>query len=291
MKVSSEIFHGDCAGLLANLRSESVDLVFTSPPYCIGKPYERVKTIADFTKLLEEVIPPLVRVTREGGSICWQVGAHIRNGVLTPLDYVVFGLMSKIPGVVLRNRIVWTFGHGLHSTNKFSGRHEVILWFSKGTPKMFNLDSVRVPQRYPGKTHASGPNKGKPSGNPRGKNPGDVWEVPNVKARHVEKTLHPCQFPVALPQRFVRALTQRGDLVLDPFMGSGTTGVAAAMEKRSFVGAEVKADYVEIARQRIQDAQLGVASVRPWNQSVLSPDPSKKVAKMPEGHFLFNEMP
>src|ERR1041384_3300304 len=93
----------------------------------------------------------------------------------------------------------------------------IFLRYSKGRRYRFDLNAVRVPQKYPGKKHYKGPKKGKLSGNPKGKNPSDVWEIPNVKSRHVEKTKHPCQFPVALVQRLVRALTLPGSLVVDPF--------------------------------------------------------------------------
>ena len=123
----------------------------------------------------------------------------------------------------MRNRIIWTFGHGLNSVRRFSGRHETILWSTKGDSLEFNLDEVRVPQKYAGKRAYKGPHKGELSGNPLGKNPSDVWEIPNVKAKHIEKTEHPCQFPVAIPQRLIKALTHENALILDPFMGSGTT--------------------------------------------------------------------
>lgn len=85
-----------------------------------------------------------------------------------------------------------------------------------------------------------------------GKNPGDVWIIPNVKANHVEKTIHPCQFPVELIERLVLALTNKGDWVLDPYIGVGTTAIAALIHERRAIGAEILPEYVEIARKRIQ---------------------------------------
>ena len=125
-------------------------------------------------------------------------------------------------GLKLRNRIIWRFNHGLHCKKRFSGRYETILWFTKNDEYVFNLDPVRVPSKYPGKRHFKGPKRGQLSGNPLGKNPSDIWDVvqqdwedevwdiPNVKANHPEKTEHPCQFPVELVQRCVLALTQPG---------------------------------------------------------------------------------
>ena len=149
----------------------------------------------------------------------------------------------------------------MNSSKRFSGRHEIILWFTKGNNQVFNLDSIRIPQKYPGKRAYKGVNKGNFSGNPLGKNPSDVWDIPNVKANHIEKTSHPCQFPVALPQRLIKALTNVDGIVLDPFMGSGTTGVASIIEKRRFIGAEIKNDYFDIAKSRINEAKIGRAHV------------------------------
>ena len=183
--------------------------------------------------------------------------------------------------LILRNRIIWTFGHGLNSTKRFSGRHETILWFTKGDDFQFNLDDIRIPQKYPGKKSYRGPHKGELSGNPLGKNPSDVWEIPNVKANHVEKTCHPCQFPVAIPSRLIKALTNENDLVLDPFMGVGTTAVAAIMAKRRFVGSELAPEYYSIAKERIKEAVNGKIKIR-QDKPVLVPNPNMAVAKLPK---------
>ncbi|WP_343675397.1 site-specific DNA-methyltransferase [Paraburkholderia heleia] len=279
---AAALFHGDAFDLIEAIPDESVDLIFSSPPYCIGKQYESARSVEDFRSMHGDLIPELVRTLRPGGSLCWQVGSHVKNGVVMPLDYLVFAEMMRFPEMRLRNRVIWSFGHGLHCSNRFSGRHEVVLWFTKGDEYKFNLDAVRVPQKYPGKRHTRGPKKGAPSGNPLGKNPGDVWDIPNVKAKHVEKTAHPCQFPVALPQMFARALSAPGDLVFDPFAGSGTTGVAALLEGRRFLGAEIEDSYIEIARERMVQAIDGTVAVRPWDKAIHVPDKSTKVARLPE---------
>jgi adenine-specific DNA-methyltransferase len=131
------------------------------------------------------------------------------------------------------------------------------MWFTKGDITRFDLDAVRVPQKYPGKRFYKGPRKGEWSGNPLGKNPGDVWEIPNVKSKHPEKTEHPCQFPTALARRFIRALTAEGDLVIDPYLGSGTTAVAALMEGRNFIGGDISPAYFGIANRRLADLSNG----------------------------------
>jgi len=189
--------------------------------------------------------------------------------------------MQSFPDLALRNRIVWTYGHGLHCSDRLSGRHEMILWYTKSDNYVFNLDEIRVPQKYPGKRHYKGPLKGEISGNPLGKNPSDVWDIPNVKANHVEKTIHPCQFPVALALQLVRAFTNSGHLVLDPFMGSGTTGVAALLEGRRFVGAEILKKYYKVAEKRCVEAIEGKVKYRSPEVAIYVPDPNTAVAKMP----------
>lgn len=279
---------GDCLNLLRALPNSSVSLVVTSPPYCMGKEYETSTSVEDFVCAHEALLPEIVRVTKPGGSICWQTGYHVRKNEVFPLDFAVFEIMSRISDVKLRNRIIWTYSHGLHATTRFSGRHETVLWFSKGATNVFDLDSIRIPQKYPGKKHYKGPKKGQFSGNPRGKNPGDVWDIPNVKGNHVEKTLHPCQFPVALAQRLIRALTMPGDVVLDPFLGSGSTGVAAMLEKRRFLGTEIDPSYINIATGRLADACNGRALVRPLDKPIFKPGPGLAVANSPI-HFIREE--
>lgn len=293
------LHYGDCMDLLHGLPNESVDLVVTSPPYCIGKAYEDPHNdIKTFKEQHELMFDELYRVVKPGGSICWQVGYHVSEKCVVPLDCIVYDIFTshserlEYP-FILRNRIIWTFGHGLNSTNRFSGRHETILWFTKGQQTVFNLDDVRVPQKYPGKKSYKGENKGKLSGNPLGKNPSDVWtdslpeestdvwDIPNVKANHVEKTNHPCQFPVAIPSRLIKAITDKNALVLDPFMGVGTTGVAAVITGRRFVGAELQKSYYDISRQRILDASNGTVRIRPDIPTMI-PNPNTGVAKLPD---------
>ena len=250
----------------------------------MGKEYEKSNSISDFILSHEKLAPLLVRALKDGGSLCWQIGHHVDKGVVTPLDALVYSVFSQQDNLFLRNRIVWTFGHGVHASRRFSGRHETILWFTKGQGFYFDLDAVRVPQKYPGKRHYKGPNKGKLSGNPRGKNPSDVWEIPNVKANHLEKANHPCQFPVALVQRLVKALTRPGELVVDPFLGSGTTAVAAVLEKRSFKGCDVQKSYIKIAKLRVAQARTGKIVSRPIDQPIFIPRGNEAVAIRP-AHF------
>ncbi|MEQ7328396.1 site-specific DNA-methyltransferase [Xanthomonas campestris pv. campestris] len=285
---SAALLNGDCQALLGAIPDNSVSLVVTSPPYCMGKEYEPGNTIEDFIAAHKQVLPEIMRVVRPGGSICWQVGYHADRGQVTPLDYLVFDAMRQLAEPpILRNRISWTFGHGLHCERRFSGRHETILWFTKGEGYVFDLDAVRVAQKYPGKTANKGPSKGLLSGNPLGKNPGDVWDIPNVKANHVEKLDHPCQFPVALARRLVAALTKAGDIVLDPYAGVASSGVAAVLEGRRFIGAELIEEYALLAEERLKEAQAGTLAVRE-DKPVHSPNPESKVVRRPDHFRIFD---
>ncbi|MBN3866416.1 DNA-methyltransferase [Gluconobacter kondonii] len=279
-----EVYNQDSFAFLKSLDDESVDLIVTSPPYFIGKEYDKSNKIGDFLDIHHDMLPEILRVVKGGGSICWQVGNYIQNGSIIPLDSLIFAAF-RCDDLILRNRIVWTFGHGTHANKRFSGRHETIMWYTKGSNYHFDLDAVRVPQKYPGKRHYKGPKKGQWSGNPLGKNPSDVWDIPNVKAGHIEKTDHPCQFPVALVQRLVKALTKKDDLVIDPFCGSGSSGVAALLENRNFLGSDLSENYCEIARTRIQASQNGTVRVRPLDRLVYIPSAKEAVAIRPP-HFF-----
>jgi adenine-specific DNA-methyltransferase len=260
------MFRGDCLKLLKSIPDETVQLIVTSPPYNIGKPSEGKLDIVEYLTFLRKVIDECVRITKEGGSICWQVG-HLMIGKqdILPLDMALhpfFLYNEKLNDLRLRNRIVWHFEQGLHCKKRVSGRYETILWYTKGDDYFFNLDALRVPQKYSGKRAYRGSNRGEYSENRLGKNPGDVWIFPNVKGKHIEKTIHPCQFPVELPGRLILALTKPGEIVLDPFLGVGTTAVAAILLNRKAVGAEEVADYFDIARERIKEAFAGTLCYR-----------------------------
>jgi adenine-specific DNA-methyltransferase len=172
----------------------------------------------------------------------------------------------------------------MHQSSRFSGRHEIVLWFTKGSQYFFDLNAVRAPQKYPGKRSYKGPRKGDWTCNPLGKNPGDVWEIPNVKAAHVEKVGHPCQFPVALAERLVRALCPLGGTVLDPYMGSASTGVAAIINGRRFLGAEIEERYRSMAYERLLKADAGTIKIRPMDQPIYVAGPNDSVARRPV-HF------
>lgn len=281
------IYAGDCLSLMREIPDASIQLVITSPPYNIGKPYEKKLSLKDYVEQQANVIESCVRVLAPTGSICWQVGNFVDKGQIIPLDIVLYPIFERL-GLQLRNRIVWHFEHGLHCSNRYSGRYETVLWFSKTDDYKFNLDPVRVPQKYPGKRHFKGPKTGELSGNPLGKNPGDVWIIPNVKSNHVEKTAHPCQFPVELVERFVLSLTDENDAVFDPFLGSGTSVVAALRQGRRGFGAELAPDYIAIARSRVAEQLAGRLATRPMHKPVF--DPENAGSSLTTNHWKFPEV-
>ena len=283
---------GDTLEILSNYKDNYFSLGITSPPYNVGKEYEVKESIESYLETQKTIIKEIVRVIRDDGSICWQVGNYVKDGEVFPLDIYYYQIFKNL-GLKLRNRIVWHFGHGLHATKRFYGRYETILWFTKTDNYKFNLDSVRIPSKYPGKRHFKGPNKGKISGNPLGKNPSDIWEVmendwntlvwniPNVKSNHPEKTSHPCQFPVELVERCILALTDPGDNVLDPFAGVGSTIIAALKNQRNAVGIDKEEKYINIAKERIKQLSNGTLKLRPMTKKIHKPSSTDKVAQIP----------
>ena len=281
------LVHGDCLDAINNIQDESVDLIFTSPPYFLGKDYDYSILVEDFLESIVEIQDKMYPKLKKGGSLCWQVGCHVQNAAVTPLDFLVHRVCMSFPALILRNRVIWTFEHGAHARKRLSGRHETVLWYTKGDNYEFNLDQIRIPQKYPGKRHYKGPNRGELSGNPLGKNPGDVWSIPNVKANHVEKTTHPCQFPVALVSRFVRALTPPNGVILDPYAGSASTAIAALETGRKFYCIEINENYFEISRKRIANWYTGSKQIRE-DAPVAKPDSNTAVASRP-AHFHLGE--
>jgi adenine-specific DNA-methyltransferase len=283
---------GDTLDFLETIPNDTAKLIITSPPYNLGKEYENKTSIESYLEIQDQVIKQLVDKLRPDGSICWQVGNFVENSEVFPLDTLYYSHFKKY-GMKLRNRIIWSFNHGLHASKRFSGRYETILWFTKSDSYTFNLDPVRVPSKYPGKLHFKGPKRGLPSGNPLGKNPSDVWDfiaqewekelwdIPNVKANHPEKTIHPCQYPIELIERCVLALTVEDDWVLDPYCGVGSALIAALMHNRKAAGVDKEQEYITTAKQRIEDFYTGQLKVRPLGKPVFEPTGKEKVSQIP----------
>ena len=286
------VTESDALEALKKLPASSFKLAVSSPPYNIGKEYEKQIELQHYLEWQSEILKELARVVADDGSIVWQVGNFIDEGEVFPLDIYFYPIIKAL-GLQLRNRIVWHFDHGLHATKRFSGRYEVLLWFTKSKDYTFNLDSVRVPSKYPGKLHYKGKKKGQPSGNPLGKNPSDYWaiisqewengiiEIPNVKSNHPEKTSHPCQFPIELIERCVLALTNEDDWVLDPFGGVGSSLIAAIKNGRRGMVIDRDPQYTAITKERISAFQNGVLKIRPLGKPVHKPTGKEKVAQIP----------
>lgn len=285
--------HADVADFLGEIPDGSAKLIITSPPYNIGKAYETRVSLREYLATQKGIIEELMRVLHEQGSICWQVGNYIQEGEVFPLDMYYYDIFKDL-GLKLRNRIIWHFGHGLHAKKRFSGRYETLLWFTKSDDYTFNLDPVRIPSKYPGKRHYKGPNRGQPSGNPLGKNPSDIWEfvaqewdlelwnIPNVKANHPEKTEHPCQYPVELVERCVLALTDENDWVLDPFAGVGSSLIAGLKHNRRVMGCDKEPEYVQTTKERIIAFYQGQLKLRPLGKTVYKPTGKEKVSRIPD---------
>ena len=275
------LHHGNCLDLLDSIPDYSIQLIVTSPPYNIGKEYEKKLNIEKYINQQAEVIEQCERVLATTGSICWQVGNFVDDGSIIPLDAILYPVFQKL-GLVMRNRIVWHFEHGLHCSRRFSGRYETIIWFTRKTKRyIFNLDPIRVPQKYPAKKYFKGPKAGQYSCNPLGKNPGDMWSIPNVKSNHVEKTEHPCQFPVELIERLVLSLSNEEDWVFDPFLGTGTSIIAALMNNRRGAGAETQTKYIDIARNRIGKFLNGTLKTRPMDKPIYDPSSDNNKLTIP----------
>ena len=290
--MKSKVVHDDVVNFLKNRKDESIDLIVTSPPYNIGKEYENRTTIVKYLEKQKQVIRELIRVLKPNGSIAWEVGNYIHDKEVYTLDFYYYQIFKDL-GLKLRNRIIWKFGHGLHANFRFSGRYETILWFSKSDEYTFNLDDVRIPSKYPGKKHYKGEKKGKLSGNPKGKNPSDIWEIVvsdwdkevwnivNVKSNHVEKTSHPCQFPVELVDRLVLALSNEKDVVLDPYGGVGSTLISAVKNNRIGISVDKEKEYCDIAQERLEKLGAGRLKMRPVDAKVHVPK-NESTAQIPE---------
>ncbi len=285
---------GDSLETLKGCPDGFAKLIITSPPYNIGKEYEVAVKLEHYLEKLQPILEQLVRVLSPQGSLCWQVGNYVEESEVFPLDIYFYPIFKKL-GLQLRNRIIWTFDHGLHCSVRYSGRYETLLWFTKTDDYTFNLDTVRVPSKYPGKTNfRPGPKYGLPSGNPLGKNPSDVWklmskewevglwQIPNVKANHPEKTIHPCQFPIELVERCVLSMTNEGDWVLDPFSGVGSAMLAAAKHERKAMGCERDEKYIQASKHRMDLLFSGQLPYRPLGKPVWQPKGTEKVAMVPK---------
>lgn len=227
------------------------DLTVTSPPYNIGKEYEDVRPLEEYLDWCGRWIHKVHQLTSPAGAFWLNLGyvPVPDKGRAVPLPYLLY---DRIP-FFLNQEVVWHYGAGVACRKQFSPRNEKFLWYVKDeSDYIFNLDDVRDPNvKYPNQKK-----NGVLRCNPLGKNPSDVWEFPKVTSGQgrssKERTSHPAQFPVAVIERIVRASSNADDIILDPFIGSGTTAEVAIRTGRTIVGFEIDRDYCEIISHRLR---------------------------------------
>lgn len=277
---------------ILTIADKSLDLTITSPPYNIGKSYEKKVNLDAYLAPYKEFASILYNKTSETWHICWQVWNYVNDGQVIPLDIVFYDIFKQA-WFTLRNRIIRHFEHGLHAKKRFSWRYETILWFSKTDNYIFNLDDVRVPQKYPWKKHFKWNKKWEYSWNPLWKNPSDfrtvtqndwsneIRDIPNVKSNHPEKTSHPCQFPIELVQRCILALTNPWDMVFDPFLWAWSTILASLMLERKSLWFELDNAYIEETERRIKSYIDGDLRFRPIDKKIFQPTWKEKASLIP----------
>lgn len=245
------IYNLDCLEAMTILPDESINLTVTSPPYNIGKEYENLLPLDDYINWCEKWITEIYRLTLCDGAFWLNLGYFsIKNRAKAiPISYL---LWDKIPFYLIQE-IVWNYGAGVAGSKFFSPRNEKFLWYVKNSEAYtFNLDDIRDPNvKYPNQKK-----NGKIRVNPLGKNPTDVWEFPKVTSGQnrssKERTPHPAQFPSAVIQRIIQASSNQNQIILDPFLGSGTTAMVALDLNRLVIGFEIRQDYCDIAANRIE---------------------------------------
>lgn len=254
----NKIFNHSCE-IMSELPDKSVSLMVTSPPYNIdinyGNKWQNGKLIAskgkkysdnlkeeEYRQMLEKVINETKRVLKDDGQIWFNIKNRYNNGEIIP----PFWIMDYFSDMHLKNIIIWNFDWGGSTSKRFCSRYEYVFFFTKNKDKYtFNLDDVKIPalnyrpDRYKSQL----------------KNPTDVWKISLVSGNSPERTEHPAQYPEELIERIIKVGTNVGDLVLDPFMGSGTTAVVAKRLGRRYVGYETEPDFINIAENRLKNVE------------------------------------
>ena len=254
----NKIFNHSCE-IMSELPDKSVSLMVTSPPYNIdinyGNKWQNGKLVAskgkkysdnlkeeEYRQMLEKVINETKRVLKDDGQIWFNIKNRYNNGEIIP----PFWIMDYFSDMHLKNIIIWNFDWGGSTSKRFCSRYEYVFFFTKNKDKYtFNLDDVKIPalnyrpDRYKSQL----------------KNPTDVWKISLVSGNSPERTEHPAQYPEELIERIIKVGTNVGDLVLDPFMGSGTTAVVAKRLGRRYVGYETEPDFINIAENRLKNVE------------------------------------
>lgn len=247
------IYNMDCEKGLRQLEGlVEIDATITSPPYNIGKEYEDIQPLQKYLSWLSNISNSIYEITRPDGAYILNVGylSVEGKGRAVPIPYLIW---DKIK-FYLSQEIVWNYEAGVACKNYLSPRNEKILWYIKDPESYtFNLDAIRDPDvKYPNQKK-----NGKLRCNTIGKNPSDVWRIAKVTSgtdrASDERTEHPAQFPEDLISRAMLGFTNDGDLILDPFMGSGTTAKVAMLNNRKCIGFEINKDYCQTIKLRLED--------------------------------------
>jgi len=246
------IYNMDCLDAMRKLPENIFDIAITSPPYNIGKAYESNLELTQYISWCAEWISELHRVSKPNGSFWLNVGylEVEKKGLAVPIPYLLWDKTD----FYLIQEIVWNYSAGVACKKRLSPRNEKILWYVKNSDDYtFNLDDIRDPNvKYPNQKK-----NGKLKCNPLGKNPSDVWLISKVTSgknrSSKERTDHPAQFPVEMIDRIIKAGSNAKEIVIDPFMGSGTTAIAALKNNRKVIGFELKSDYIDIIANRVDD--------------------------------------
>ena len=240
----NQLIAGDVLQILPKIPPASVHLVCTDPPYNLGKNYGQTvdkKDWGEYERFTRQWLAECQRILRNDGSIYVFMGVRFISKL--------FLIMEEM-GFLFNGWITWHYTQGTGRTIGFSPRHEDILYFTKSVNYTFNLDDVRIPQKYYRERN-----------NMRGANPGDVWKFSHVHYSNPEREDHPTQKPEAPVERIVRASSNKYDIVLDPFVGSGTTARVAQVLNRKYIGIDINAEYIEMSRKRLERPFRGFDSI------------------------------
>lgn len=238
---------GNAIEELTALPESSVDLIVADPPYNLGKDYGNNKDLKawhEYEEFTKQWLTQSVRVLKPTGSIYVFMGVRFIS--------TLFRMMEDDFKLVFNGWITWHYTQGMGRKRGFSPRHEDILYFTKSEDFTFNLDGVRIPQKYYRERN-----------NMQGANPGDVWQFSHVHYCSAEREQHPTQKPEALMARMILASSNEGDLVLDPFVGSGTTCRVASVLKRRWLGFDLNPEYIAMSEHRVKQPFTELDSIDP----------------------------
>jgi len=243
----NKLICGDAISTMKDFPSNSFDLIVADPPYNLGKDYgnnKDLKARSEYEEFTKQWLAQAVRLMKPAASIYVFMGVRFISNLFT--------MMEDDFNLVFNGWITWHYTQGMGRKQGFSPRHEDILYFTKSDKFTFNLDDVRVPQKY-----------FRQRNNMNGANPGDVWQFSHVHYCSAEREKHPTQKPEGLLERIIRASSNENDLVIDPFVGSGTTCKVAKVLNRNWIGIDLNPEYVEMSRKRIEEKTTSFDSFDP----------------------------